>query len=134
RDGLRQLVRDMTTGQVQISLLIGTNPVYTVPADLDFATAFAKVPLRISMSLYEDETSALCDWHIPETHALEGWSDARAYDGTVSIVQPLIAPLYEGKSPHELLAAALGTPDKSGHDVLRDYWNNLHAAQDFETA
>ena len=62
------------------------------------------MPLRVHLSLYDDETSALCHWHVPEAHFLESWSDARAFDGTASIVQPLIAPLYNGKSAHELLA------------------------------
>ena len=72
------------------------------------------------LSLYDDETSALCHWQIPEAHFLEAWSDARAYDGTVSIVQPLIAPLYGGKSAHEVLAAMSDRPERSGYDIVRE--------------
>ena len=103
-----QLVEDMDAGQVELLVILGGNPVYTAPADLRFAEQLAKVKLRVHLGLYEDETSALCHWHIPEAHALEAWSDARAYDGTVSLMQPLIAPLYGGKSAHELLAVLLG--------------------------
>ena len=86
-------------------LILGGNPVYTAPADMDFAAHLEKVPLRIHHRLYLDETSYLCDWHLPEAHYLETWSDARAFDGTASIVQPLIEPLYQGRSAHEVLAA-----------------------------
>jgi len=65
----------------------------------------------------------LCHWHIPETHFLEAWSDARGYDGTVSIVQPLIAPLYGGKSAHELLAAMSDRPERSAYDLVREHWS-----------
>ena len=81
-----------------------------------------KVQLRAHLSLYDDETSALCQWQIPEAHFLEAWSDARAFDGTASIVQPLIAPLYGGKSAHELLAAMSDRPERSGHDLVREQW------------
>ena len=83
---------------------LGANPAYDAPVDFEFANKAVQVRLRIRLGLYEDETSAVCHWHIPETHYLESWSDARAYDGTVSVQQPLIAPLYHGKSAYELLA------------------------------
>ena len=94
---LRELVDDMNGGAVDLLLIVSGNPVYNAPADLKFADAMGKVRLRVHLSLYEDETSELCHWQIPEAHFLESWSDARAYDGTVSIVQPLIAPLYGGQ-------------------------------------
>ena len=129
---LRELTADTQAGQVALLLILGGNPVYAAPADVPFAEALQKVPLRIRLGLYEDESSALCHWHIPEAHFLESWSDARAHDGTVSILQPLIAPLYGGKSAHELLSALLGTPDKSGYDSLREYWQGQLKAGDFE--
>ena len=104
----------MNAGRVDLLVILGGNPVYTAPADLEFADALDKVPLRVHLSLYDDETSALCHWHFPEAHFLEAWSDARGYDGTVSIVQPLIAPLYGGKSAHEVLAAMSDRPERSG--------------------
>ena len=94
---------------------------------MDFAAAIRKVPLRIHLSLYKDETSELCQWHIPEAHYLESWSDARAYDGTVSIIQPLIAPLYSGKTAHEVLAAFLNEPERSSYEIVRDYWSKRFA-------
>jgi MoCo/4Fe-4S cofactor protein with predicted Tat translocation signal len=129
---LRELVSDMEAGLVEALVILGGNPVYTAPADLRFAEQLLKLPLRIHLSLYEDETSELSHWHVPEAHFLESWSDTRAYDGTVSIVQPLIAPLYDGKSAHELLATILGQPDRSAHDIVYDYWKAQHPSEDFE--
>src|SRR5467141_930260 len=117
----------MNAGKVDLLVIIGGNPVYTEPADLNFAEAMSKVQLRVHLSLYDDETSALCHWQIPEAHFLEAWSDGRAYDGTVSIVQPLIAPLYGGKSAHEMLSALIGVSDASGYDIVRGYWQKQNA-------
>jgi MoCo/4Fe-4S cofactor protein with predicted Tat translocation signal len=124
---LGELVADMEAGRVQTLLIFGGNPVYAAPADLEFAKHLLKVPLRVHLSLYDDETSELCHWHIPEAHFLESWSDARAFDGTITILQPLISPLYDGKSAHELLAAFLGT-EASAHDVVKLYWKNRYAS------
>ena len=132
-ESLRDLVADMTAGKVDLLLIVSGNPVYTAPADLHFADAMAKVQLRAHLSLYDDETSALCHWQIPEAHFLEAWSDARGYDGTVSIVQPLIAPLYSGRSAHEFLAALGERPERSGYDIVREHWNVPAATNDFET-
>ena len=120
--GLRDLVTEMNAGSVDILVIVGGNPVYTAPADLDFAGALGKVPLRIHLSPSMDETSTLCHWHIPEAHFLESWSDTRAFDGTVSIVQPLIAPLYGGRSAHEVIGAMSETPEKTPYDWVREYW------------
>ncbi|PYR41643.1 MAG: molybdopterin oxidoreductase, partial [Acidobacteria bacterium] len=122
-DSLRDLVADMNAGKVDVLVIVGGNPVYTAPADFRFAEALNKALLRVHLSLYDDETSALCHWQIPEAHFLEAWSDARGYDGTVSIVQPLIAPLYGGKSAHELLAAMSDRPERSAHDIVREFWS-----------
>ncbi|PYJ71879.1 MAG: molybdopterin oxidoreductase [Verrucomicrobia bacterium] len=129
---LRALVRDMEAGQVKILVMLGGNPVFTAPADLRFAEQLSSVGLRVHLGLYDDETSALCHWHIPETHYLESWSDTRAYDGTVTILQPLIAPLYDGKSAHELLAVLTGQPGVSSYDVVRNYWKQRSRSPDFE--
>jgi molybdopterin-containing oxidoreductase family iron-sulfur binding subunit len=128
-ESLRDLVADMNAGKVDLLVIIGGNPVYTAPVDFKFADALGKVQLRAHLSLYDDETSAQCQWQIPEAHFLEAWSDARAYDGTVSIVQPLIAPLYGGKSAHEVLAAMSDRPERSGHDIVREYWSTREAAR-----
>ena len=120
---LRSLVADMAAGKVDVLVIVGGNPVYSAPADLDFAGAMGKVPLRVHLSLYDDETSKVCHWQIPEAHFLEAWTDARGYDGTASIAQPLIAPLYGGKSAHELLAAMSDRPERSGYDIVREFWS-----------
>jgi len=119
---LHDLVADMNVGKVDLLVIVSANPVYTAPADVQFAAALDKVQLRVRLGLYEDETSALCHWQIPEAHFLEAWSDARAYDGTVSIVQPLIAPLYSGKSAHELLASMTDRPERSAYEIIREHW------------
>lgn len=131
-ESLRELAADMETGKVEMLLMLGGNPIFTAPAELNFSEKLAKVPTRIHLSLYDDETSEFCHWHIPEAHALETWSDARAYDGTASILQPLIAPLYGGKSAHEVLAVFTGQAGRSSHDVVRDYWKAQSNSPDFE--
>ena len=79
--------------------------------------------VRAHLSLHANETSAISHWQIPEAHFLEAWSDARAFDGTVSIVQPLIAPLYGGRSAHEVLAALSDRPERTGYQIVREYWH-----------
>ena len=101
---LGELVKDMSSGRVQVLLILSGNPVYSAPADIPFGAAMQNVDLTVHLGFFDDETAARCQWHIPELHALEAWSDARAFDGTASILQPLIAPLYDGHSVHELLA------------------------------
>ena len=121
---LAELVRDMNAGQVELLLMLdGVNPVYTAPADFGFAQALQKVPLRVHHGLYEDETAEYCHWHVPAAHELESWSDARAHDGTVSLIQPLIDPLYGGKTAHEVLAALSNQPDATGYDLVRQFWS-----------
>lgn len=132
-DSLRELVDDMKAGKVEMLFILGGNPVYDAPADLKFSDALQKVKLRAHVGLYNDETASWCDWHIPQTHYLEEWSDVRAADGTASIVQPLIAPLYEGKSFHEILAVILGQSNRKGYDMVREYWRGRHPGGDFET-
>jgi MoCo/4Fe-4S cofactor protein with predicted Tat translocation signal len=129
--GLRQLAQEMAAGQVQALIILGGNPAYTAPADIPFADALKSVPFSAHLSLHVDETSALTTWHIPEAHYLEAWSDARAYDGTATIIQPLVAPLYGGKSAHELVAALQGQNAKS-YDLVRGFWQGQHQG-DFET-
>jgi MoCo/4Fe-4S cofactor protein with predicted Tat translocation signal len=119
---LKELVADMNAGRVDFLMILGGNPVYTAPADLRFADALQKVTLRAQLGLYEDETAALCQWHIPEAHFLEAWSDVRSEDGTATVVQPLIAPLYQGKSAHEVMAAFTDRPERSAYEIVREYW------------
>jgi molybdopterin-containing oxidoreductase family iron-sulfur binding subunit len=131
-DSLRELAQDMDAGKVEMLVIVGGNPVYNAPVDFAFTQRMAKVKLRIHMGLYADETSELCQWHIPEAHFLETWSDARAYDGTVTIMQPLIMPLYFGRSVHELLAAFGDQPNQTPYEIVKAHWNREHPGPDFE--
>ena len=124
---LQELVRDMNGGAVQALLILGGNPVFDAPVDLQFAKALDKVPFRAHHSLYYDETSLRCHWHIPEAHYLESWSDVRGHDGTISIVQPLIAPLYNGRSAHEILGVLIGGLDETPYQTVRAYWQTQGA-------
>jgi MoCo/4Fe-4S cofactor protein with predicted Tat translocation signal len=133
-DSLKDLVADMRAGKVDLLVILGGNPVYDAPADFGFADALknSSIPVRIQLGLYNDETAELCHWHVNEAHYLESWGDTRAYDGTVTIVQPLIAPLYDGKSAYELLALLNGQSGTSGHEVVQNYWKSKHAGADFD--
>lgn len=121
---LRELVGEMNAGKVEFLVILGGNPVYNAPGELNFIEALKKVPLRVHMSMFNDETSEYCQWHVPETHFLEGWSDSRAYDGTISIVQPLVQPLYNGRTYHELLAVMLNKAGQGSMDAIKDYWKS----------
>src|SRR5262249_12467690 len=121
---LRELAQDLENKQVELLLILGGNPVYTAPVDLGFAEQIQQVPLRMHLGLYEDETSRQCHWHLPEAHFLEAWGDTRAFDGTASIVQPLIQPLYHGRSAIEVVAM-LTSPEQEvtpGYETVRGYW------------
>jgi MoCo/4Fe-4S cofactor protein with predicted Tat translocation signal len=133
-ESIKELVADMNARKVDLLIILGGNPAYDAPADLNFADALksGKVPLRVHHGLYQNETAELCQWHVDQTHELEAWGDARAYDGTVSIIQPLIAPLYNGKSALEFVALLSGQADATGYDLVRAYWQKQHTGADFE--
>jgi molybdopterin-containing oxidoreductase family iron-sulfur binding subunit len=128
---LRELMADIDAGKVQLLVIAGSNPVHTAPADFDFARRLEAVALRVHLGLHYDETAERSHWHVPEAHSLEAWSDARAFDGTLTILQPLIAPLYGGRSLHELLAAFTNRPERTGYEIVREYWQ-ARAGGDFE--
>ena len=130
---LKQVAADMLGGKVKTLVIIGGNPVYDAPADLDLAKAMAKVEKRIRVGQRIDETSAACDWHVPEAHFLEAWGDARSAGGPISIVQPLIEPLFGGKSVIEILALLESGEEKSGYDLVRETWKATLGA-DFDRA
>jgi molybdopterin-containing oxidoreductase family iron-sulfur binding subunit len=127
---LQDLVNDLNAGQVDFLVIIGANPVYDAPADLNFASAMLKARLRVHSGLYLDETAYLSHWHCPAAHTLESWTDGRAYDGTVGIAQPLIAPLYDSHSAHELIGLFTSDMGKSGHDIVRAYWQSQRSEKD----
>jgi len=133
-ESLKDLVADMNGGKVDLLIILGGNPAYDAPADLNFAEVLRsnKTPVRVHYGLYQNETAELCQWHVNATHELEAWGDARAYDGTVSIIQPLIAPLYNGKSALEFVALLSGQADATGYDLTRAYWQKQHTGADFE--
>jgi molybdopterin-containing oxidoreductase family iron-sulfur binding subunit len=122
----------MNSGKVSTLVILSGNPVYDAPADLEFGANLLKIDSRLHLGLHYNETANLCHWHIPETHYLEAWSDARAYDGTVSIQQPLIAPLYNGRSAHELLAVLLGQAGRTSHDIVKEHWRSQYKGADFD--
>ena len=126
-DSLRDLCADMNAGKVDLLLILGGNPVYDAPHDFDFTSKLKRVHTSIHLSPYFDETSAYCQWHISESHYLESWSDARAHDGTISIVQPLISPLYYTKSSHDLVAAFSDKPGMPAFESVRAYWTEASA-------
>jgi MoCo/4Fe-4S cofactor protein with predicted Tat translocation signal len=125
---LAELSTAMAAGDVDALIIVNSNPAYDAPADLDFAARLAAVPFTVHMGLYNDETAALCTWHLPLAHELESWGDARAYDGTASIIQPLIAPLYEGRTAHDLIGLLADTPAQPPYDAVRTYWRSRAGA------
>jgi len=139
-ESLRELCSDIYDGKVETLLILGVNPVYTAPHDFDFASKLRfdeekkrkLIKNTIYVSSHFDETAELCDWHVAESHYLETWGDARAFDGTLSVIQPLIAPLYHTHSAREVLAAFGDKPGLSDYDVLRDRLKAANPSADFE--
>ena len=128
---LKELVDDMNGDKVDLLLIVGANPVYDAPADLKFAEAMNKVQLRVQHSLYQNETTDYVHWHINATHYLEQWGDGRSVDGTATLTQPLIAPLYDGKSEYEFIEAITGSSATTGYEIVRKYWQGKMTG-DFE--
>ena len=145
---LTELVNDIDAGKVDTLIILGGNPVYTAPVDLgakvdpkvqgdefrsNFARSLSKVAMTVRLGEHDDETSNVCTWHIPQAHFLETWSDARAFDGTASVVQPLIKPLYNGRSAHEIVATLMGQYDRQPLTVVRQHWESTKPEGDFES-
>ena len=131
-ESLRELCAEMDAGKVNTLVILGANPVYTAPHDFDFASKLKKVRNSIHCSSHYDETAEYCQWHVAESHYLETWGDARAFDGTVAVIQPLIAPLYHTHSARETLAAFSDKPGISDYDALRDRLKAANPSVDFE--
>ena len=117
---MKALVADMNAGKVDWLVILNENPIYSAPADLGFGEAFNKVNIVAHLGSHVDETGQIAHWHIPSAHYLESWSDARSYDGTVSIVQPLIEPLYNGHTAHHVLQSLMTEPMVSPYDAVRE--------------
>ena len=131
---LKALVEEMQRGEVEMLVVLGANPVYAAPADLKVVEALDKVPFRVHHGMAVDESAGRVHWHLPASHPLESWGDLRAADGTATIVQPLIAPLYHTLSEIEVLdafARAEGTP--KGYDIVRAHWRTALGEADFDT-
>ncbi len=131
---LKALSDDIKNGKITSLVMLGGNPAYNAPVDLEFGELLQKVEHRIHLSPYVDETSRNCTWHIPQTYYLEEWSDARAANGTASIVQPLIAPLFDGKSAVEVLNLLARGTNQPGYDGVRDTWQGRLSKTNFEKA
>jgi molybdopterin-containing oxidoreductase family iron-sulfur binding subunit len=129
---LASLVSAMKAGTVTTLVVLGGNPVFDAPADLGFASAMAKVPHSIALGHAVDETSAKAEWHIPLAHYLESWGDARAVGGPLSVVQPLILPLFGGKTPVEVLGLMVGGGDRAGYDIVQETWRAIVGDEDFD--
>jgi Fe-S-cluster-containing dehydrogenase component len=121
-ESLAGLTRDMHAGKVSTLLMLDTNPAYTAPGDLGFTAALQAVQFKIHAGDYVDETAMRCDWHLPLKHPLERWGDARAYDGTVTLLQPMVEPLYRGRSPEEIISLFIDPKPRQGLAILRAYW------------
>jgi len=133
-EGLRTLAGAMNAGQVSAIIIVSGNPAYTAPADLQFSSALAKVATSIHLGMQVNETAAAAKWHLPEAHYLEAWGDTRTTAGVAAIQQPMIEPLYGGKSAIELIAQLAGSADKSSHQIVKDYWSTQLPAAGRENA
>jgi MoCo/4Fe-4S cofactor protein with predicted Tat translocation signal len=129
---LGELAEAMAAGEIDTFVALEANPAYAAPADIPFDTLLERVPLRVHAGLYADETAERCHWHVPLRHALEEWSDARAVDGTLGVVQPAVPPLFGGRSVHEILDALLGAPQIDPHETVRSTWQTLLGQDGFE--
>jgi molybdopterin-containing oxidoreductase family iron-sulfur binding subunit len=129
---LPDLAQELNAGQVDLLVILDGNPVYSSPADLNFGAAMKKARQSVYLGFYADETAAQSTWFVPAAHYMETWGDARAYDGTASIVQPVIEPLYGGKSPYEVMAAMMGQADANGYDLVRQYWQAQLKSDNFD--
>jgi molybdopterin-containing oxidoreductase family iron-sulfur binding subunit len=124
-DSLRALSQDLQSGNIDTLMIVGCNPAYDTPGELALAQRIASVPFSMHLGAYRDETAACCTWHLPMSHALESWSDIRAVDGTASIIQPLIRPLYDTRSAHDLLAFLGGAVSASPYEIVRAHWRSF---------
>jgi molybdopterin-containing oxidoreductase family iron-sulfur binding subunit len=122
-DALKTLAGEMSAGQVSTLVILGGNPVYTAPADLQFGVALSKVANSIHLGPEEDETATAAKWHVPEAHFLESWGDHATSEGLAAIQQPMIEPMYGGRTALEIVAVLTGSKDTKSHDIVKNYWS-----------
>jgi molybdopterin-containing oxidoreductase family iron-sulfur binding subunit len=122
------LAADLNKGAVDTLIILADNPVFTAPGDLNFGEAVTKAKFSAYLGLFDDETAEKAQWHVPACHFLEAWGDAKAYDGTVTIVQPLIEPLYRSKAANEMIAAVAGQAEATSFDLVQAYWKGQKKA------
>jgi len=127
-----ELAKEMGGGAVKTLVILGGNPAYTAPVDLGFSELIAKVPASIYLGAEMDETAAVVKWHLPMAHAMEAWGDARSTDGSATVLQPQIAPLYDGRSAIEIAAQLLDGKAKKSFAVVQGYWKSVSPAADAE--
>ena len=130
---LASLAREIDAGSVDMLVILEGNPVYTAPTDLDLGRLLSKVTTTVYLGPYENETAAATEWFVPARHPFESWGDARAYDGTISLVQALIEPLHDGSTLTEMLALSAGDTNPNARRLLRSFWQGRAPGQDFET-
>lgn len=123
--GIGELAAALEAGKVQTLVCLNVNPVYDAPAELNFAERVKKATMRITLSVDLNETVAASNWRLSGAHYLESWGDTESYDGTIAPIQPLIAPLYDGRSDIELLAIIAGEAKWKGYDLVRTTWEKL---------
>jgi MoCo/4Fe-4S cofactor protein with predicted Tat translocation signal len=121
-DRMKELAGEMASGAVRQLLILGADPVYTAPADLDLGANIKKVPASLYLSLENDETAEAAKFSIPQAHFLESWGDVTAPDGTVTIQQPMIEPLFGGRTAAEVVAMVSGYKDQKAHDIVKNFW------------
>jgi MoCo/4Fe-4S cofactor protein with predicted Tat translocation signal len=131
-DSIKELKASIQKKEVNTLLILGGNPVYNTPADIEFSNVLKKIEKTIHLSPYPDETSKLINWHLPLVHFLESWGDARSADGTASVIQPLIEPLFGGRSIAEVLNLVVTGEDVRGYEIVRSTWKGILKSGDFE--
>jgi molybdopterin-containing oxidoreductase family iron-sulfur binding subunit len=130
-ESLKSFAADADAGRIEALFILGANPVYETPGELGVADAIARIPFSCHLGCYRDETAARCTWHLPQSHIMESWSDIRAVDGTASIIQPLIRPLYDTRTSHQLVATIIQSSAQS-FDLVRDQWRPSTTNDDFD--
>lgn len=122
---IKALADAITAEEVKVLLLFGGDWAHTAPADLQMDTLIREVPLSVHLGMYRNQTADAATWHIPQAHPFEAWGDARAFDGTASVAQPLIEPLFGGRTLYEVMDCVARYPGRQTHEIIREYWRQM---------